>query len=180
MCVCMHTNPWIGRNVHIEHQIRFEIQNQEVDRIWKIEYQAADRPPMDRGPSAVSGSGQSGQKRRQSEVTRARTVHRPCADRPRQALKSSWASQLVTFIHWLSSLTLLTPKGHFCRLWADGEVKLRTDCPEACGTFNKHVFIPVFHNLMDFIKFLQIWGFFGFSLWSRIKQWIHKSDWWNC
>jgi hypothetical protein len=27
-----------------EHQFRFEIQNQKVDRIWKTEYQAADRP----------------------------------------------------------------------------------------------------------------------------------------
>jgi hypothetical protein len=42
-----------------EHQIRFEIQNQKVDKVWRFEYQAADRPPMDRGPSAVSGSGQS-------------------------------------------------------------------------------------------------------------------------
>jgi hypothetical protein len=28
-----------------EHQFRFEIQNQKVDKIWKTEYQAADRPP---------------------------------------------------------------------------------------------------------------------------------------
>jgi hypothetical protein len=27
------------------------------------------------------------------------------------------------------------------------------DCPEACEKFDNHVFILVFHNLMDFIKF---------------------------
>jgi hypothetical protein len=80
-----------------EHQFRFEIQNQKVDRIWKTEYQAANRPPMDRGPSAVSGTGQSGQKRRPSEVIRARTVRRPYADRPRQTDMTGRGSQLVIF-----------------------------------------------------------------------------------
>jgi hypothetical protein len=170
MCICMHTNPWIGRNVHIWASNQIWIQNQKVDIIWKIEYQAADRPLMDRGPSTVTGSGQSGQKRRPSEVIRARTVRRPCVDRPRQADKTGRGSQLVISTHCLSSHALHSPKGHFHRLCADREEKLRTDSPKACGKFNKHVFIPVFHNLMDFIKFLQIWGLFGFSLWSRIEQ----------
>jgi hypothetical protein len=117
---------------------------------------------MDHGPSAVSGSGQSGQKRRQSEVIRARTVRRPCADSPRQAVKTGRGSQLVISTHCLSSHALHSPKGHFRRLCADGEEKLRTDSPKACGKFNKHVFIPVFHNLMDFIKFLQIWDYLDF------------------
>jgi hypothetical protein len=42
-----------------EQQIKFEIQNQKVDKVLRFEYQAADRPGKDRGPSAVSGSGQS-------------------------------------------------------------------------------------------------------------------------
>jgi hypothetical protein len=42
-----------------ERQIRFEIQNQKVEKVWRFEYQAADRPGKDRGPSAVSGPGQS-------------------------------------------------------------------------------------------------------------------------
>jgi hypothetical protein len=42
-----------------EHQFDFEIQNQKMDKHWKTEYQVADRLPMDRGPSAVSGTGQS-------------------------------------------------------------------------------------------------------------------------
>jgi hypothetical protein len=42
-----------------ELQLKFEIQNQKVDKVWRFEYQAADRPGKDRGPSAVSGSGQS-------------------------------------------------------------------------------------------------------------------------
>jgi hypothetical protein len=42
-----------------ERQIRFEIQNQKVDKVWRFEYQAADRPGKDHRPSAVSGSGQS-------------------------------------------------------------------------------------------------------------------------
>jgi hypothetical protein len=117
---------------------------------------------MDRGPSAISGSGQSGQKRRRSEVIRARTVRRPYADRPRQAVKMGRGSQLVISTHSLSSRALHSPKGHFRRLCADGEEKLRTDSPKACGKFNKHVFIPVFHNLMDFIKFLQIWDYSDF------------------
>jgi hypothetical protein len=42
-----------------EQQIKFEIQNQKVDKVGIFEYQAADRPGKDRGPSVVSGSGQS-------------------------------------------------------------------------------------------------------------------------
>jgi hypothetical protein len=93
-----------------EHQFRFEIQNQKVDKIWKTEYQAADRPPMDRGPSAVSGTGQSGQKCRQSECIRARIVCQPCADRPRQAVKPGRGSKLVISAHCISSLAPLSPK----------------------------------------------------------------------
>jgi hypothetical protein len=93
-----------------EHQFGFEIQNQKVDRNWKTEYQAADRPPMDRGPSAVSGTGQSGQQCRQSECIRPRTVRRPCADRPRQAVKPGRGSRLVISALCNSSLTLPSPK----------------------------------------------------------------------
>jgi hypothetical protein len=89
-----------------EHQFRFEIQNQKVDRIWKTEYQAADRPPVDRGPSAVSGTGQSGQQCRKSECIRTWTVRRPCADRPRQAVKPGRGSRLVISAHCISSLAL--------------------------------------------------------------------------
>jgi hypothetical protein len=42
-----------------ERQIKFEIQNQKVDKVWIFEYQVADRPGKNRGPSDVSGSGQS-------------------------------------------------------------------------------------------------------------------------
>jgi hypothetical protein len=42
-----------------ERQIRFEIQNQKVDKVWRFEYQTADHPGKDRGPFVVSGSGQS-------------------------------------------------------------------------------------------------------------------------
>ena len=93
-----------------EHQFGFEIQNQKVDRHWKTEYQAADRPPMDRGPSAASGTGQSGQKCRQSECIRAWTVRHPCADRPRQAVKPGRGSKLVISAHCISSLALHSPK----------------------------------------------------------------------
>jgi hypothetical protein len=70
-----------------KHQLGFEIQNQKADSNLKNEYQAADRPPMDRGPSAASGNGQSVQPRRPSAHIRARTVRRPSADRPRQGSK---------------------------------------------------------------------------------------------
>jgi hypothetical protein len=65
---------------------------------------------MDRGPSAVSGTGQSDQKRRPSEVIRAWTVRRPYADRPRQADKTDRGSQLVISTHYLSSHALHSPK----------------------------------------------------------------------
>jgi hypothetical protein len=42
-----------------EQQIKFEIQNQKVDKVWRFEYQTADRPGKNRGSSAVSGSEQS-------------------------------------------------------------------------------------------------------------------------
>jgi hypothetical protein len=145
-----------------EHQFGFEIQNQKVDRHWKTEYQAADRSPMDRGPSAVSGTGQSGQQCRQSEFIRPRTVRRPCADRPRQAVKSGRGSRLVICALCNSSLALHSPKSPLCRLCADGEEKLRTDSPTACEKSNQHVVITVFHNLMDFNKFLLFWDYSDF------------------
>jgi hypothetical protein len=87
-----------------------KFKNQKVDRNWKTEYQAADRPPMDSGTSAVSGTGQSGQQCRQSEYIRMRTVRRPCADRPRQAVKPGRGTRLVISAHCNSSLALLLPK----------------------------------------------------------------------
>jgi hypothetical protein len=117
-----------------EHQFGFEIQNQKVDRHWKTEYQAADRPPMDRGPSAASGTGQSDQQCRPSALFRARTVRRPCADRPRQAVKTDRDRRLVIYVTCFFSLALHSPNSLLCRLCADGEVTLRTDSPTACGT----------------------------------------------
>jgi hypothetical protein len=116
-----------------EHQFRFEIQNQKVDRHWRTEYQVADRPPMDRGPSAVSGTGQSDQQCRPSDLIRARTVRRPCADRPRQAVKSDRGRRLVICVPWLFSLAIHSPNSLSCRLCADGEVTLHTHSPTACG-----------------------------------------------
>jgi hypothetical protein len=116
-----------------EHQFGFEIQNQQVDRHWKTEYQAADRPPMDRGPSAASGTGQSDQQCRLSDLIRARTVRRPCADRPRQAVKSGRGRRLVICVPWPFSLAIHSPNSLLCRLCTDGEVTLRTDSPTACG-----------------------------------------------
>jgi hypothetical protein len=93
----------------------------------------ADRPPMDRGPSAASGTGQSDQQCRPSELIRPRTVRRPCADRPRQAVKSGRGRRLVICVLCPFSLTLHSPNSLLCRLCADGEVTLRTDSPTACG-----------------------------------------------
>jgi hypothetical protein len=116
-----------------EHQFRFEIQNQKVDRHWKTEYQAADRPPMDHGPSAASRTIQSDQQCRPSELIRPRTVHRPCADRPRHAVKSGRGCRLVICVLCPFSLALHSPNSLLCRLCADGEVTLHTDNPTACG-----------------------------------------------
>ena len=116
-----------------EHQFGFEIQNQQVDSNWKNEYQAADRPPMDRGPSAASGNGQSEQPRRPSEIIRARTVRRPRADRPRQGRKRDRARRLASCAH--SVVLFCSPLAYtlLCRVCADREVKLRADSPTACS-----------------------------------------------
>jgi hypothetical protein len=116
-----------------EQQLGFEIQNQKVDRHWKTEYQATDRPPMNRRPSAASGTGQSDQQSRQSELIRSWTVRRPCADRPRQAVKSGRGRRPVICVLCPFSLALHSPTSLLCRLCADGEVMLRTDSPIACG-----------------------------------------------
>jgi hypothetical protein len=84
-----------------EHQFGFEIQNQQVDSNWKNEYQAADRPPMDRGPSAASGTGQSDQPRRQSEIIRARTIAAPARTVRDRAVKTGSGSRLVSCAHSL-------------------------------------------------------------------------------
>jgi hypothetical protein len=140
-----------------EHQFGFEFQNQKVERHWKTEYQDADRPPMDRGPSAASGTGQSDQQCRLSELIRPRTVRRPCADRPRQAVKSGRGHRLVICVLCHFSLALHSPNSLLCRLCADGEVMLRSDSPIACEKLNQHVVLTVSHNLMDFVKSLYFW-----------------------
>jgi hypothetical protein len=65
-----------------ERQIRFEIQNQKVDKVWRFEYQAADRPGKDRELSTISGSRQSESAEQIVCINRAQTVCRPRADRP--------------------------------------------------------------------------------------------------
>jgi hypothetical protein len=57
-----------------EHQIRFEIQNQKVDRIWKIEYQAADRPQYQDLDSPVRSVDSLKLPGRRPSVAPARTV----------------------------------------------------------------------------------------------------------
>jgi hypothetical protein len=94
-----------------ELQFGFEIQNQKMDKHWKTEYQAADRPPMDRGPSAVSGTRQSGEECRLSEFIRLQTVRRPYEDRPRQAVKVGQRQQTYYFHSCNSTLALHSPKG---------------------------------------------------------------------
>jgi hypothetical protein len=137
-----------------------------------VRVRTADRPPHQDLDSPRQQNRQSELLVRGLSAIPARTVHDRQLSRA-EAVRLSVSS--VAF----SSHTLHTSKGNSRRLWADREANLRTDCMEACWKFNNHVFIPVFQNLMDFIRFLQIWGFFGFSLWSRIEQWIHKYDWWN-
>jgi hypothetical protein len=75
--------------------LKFKIR--KWTNIGKTEYQAADRPAMDRGPSVISGTRQSGWECRQSEFIRPRTVCRPCADRPRQAVKVGQRQQTCYF-----------------------------------------------------------------------------------
>ena len=116
-----------------EHQFGFGIQNQKVGRDWQNEYQAADRPPMDRGPSAASGNGQSEQPRRLSEVIRARTVRRPARTVRDRAEKGTEPADLPVVPIRLFSLALHSLYPLLCRVCADREVKLRADSPTACS-----------------------------------------------
>ena len=121
---CISTLGLVKMSIY-EHQFGFGIQNQKVDSNWKNEYQAADRPPMDRGPSAASGNGQSDQPRRPSAVP-ARTVR----DRTE---KGAVAADLPVVLIRLFSLALFSPNTLLCRVCADGEVKLCADSPTTCG-----------------------------------------------
>jgi hypothetical protein len=117
---------------------------------------------MDRRPFAVSGTRQFGQKRRQSEVIRARTVCRPYADRSRQAVKPGRGSKLVISAH-CSPVSLSTrQKVSFVDCARTVKRSCTRTVRKLVEKFNKHVVIPVFHNLMDFIKSLQIWDYSDF------------------
>jgi hypothetical protein len=63
---------------------------------------------MDRGPSVVSGSGQSGSAVQTVLITRAQTVCRPCADHPRHAVKLGQRQSTCHFHPLPSPLTLST------------------------------------------------------------------------
>jgi hypothetical protein len=92
-----------------ERQIKFEIQNQKVDKVGIFEYQAADRPrhqdldslSQQSKPSELTGRGPSADP---SRTVRDRLISR--AEAVRVSL-----STLVSL-----SLTLHTPKGDSCRL----------------------------------------------------------------
>jgi hypothetical protein len=170
--ICMHTNPWIGQNVHIWAINQIWNSKSESGQSWDIWVSG-------RGPSDVSGSGQSEATDQTVWIDRARTVRRPLTDRPRQADKSGRGSQFVTFNACLLSHTPHA-KSDSWRLRADGGPKLRTDCPGDCWKFINHVFILVFQNLMEFVWFIQLWEFLGVSFWSGIGQWNYNFDWWNC
>lgn len=117
-----------------EPQFRFEIQNQQVDSNWQNEYQAADRPPMDRGPSAPSGNGQSVQA--PQTVWTHQGADRPPPQRGPSATgqKSRSAAADLSFVLTRSiSLALYSPYTLLCRVCADREVQLRADSPTACS-----------------------------------------------
>jgi hypothetical protein len=140
-----------------EHQFGFEIQNQQVDNNWQNEYQAADRPPMVRGPSATSGNEQSVQLRRPSGYIRARTVRRPSADSPRQGSK---IAQWPETCHLCSlALSLLLSTRHILSC-VECARTVKCSCVrtvrQLAATFPQHVFITVSSNLVDLIKFHQL------------------------
>ena len=138
-----------------KHQLGFEIQNQKADSNLKNEYQAADRPPMDRGPSAASGNGQSVQPRRPSAHIRARTVRRPSADRPRQGSKVDQWPQTCHLCSLALPLLLSTRQILSC---VECARTVKCSCVrtvrQLVATFHQHVFITVSSNLVDFIKCL--------------------------
>jgi hypothetical protein len=147
-----------------EPQFGFEFQNQQVDRNWKNEYQAADRPPMDRGPSAASGNGQSDLPRRLSAIIRKRTVRRPSADRPRRAEKGAVAADLPVVLIHLFSLALFSPNTLLCRVCADGEVKLCADSPTACGNIPSTCLHHGIFKSCGFHQISSLLRLFGFPL----------------
>jgi hypothetical protein len=115
-----------------EQQFRFEIQNQKVDRIWKTEYQAADRPPPLRGPSATD--------------SKAGQRQQTCYFCSLQLLSRSPLAKRVSFVNCAR-----TEKRSYART-----------VRKLVEKFNQHVVITVFHNLIDFIKSLQFWDYLDF------------------
>jgi hypothetical protein len=147
----------------INSDLKFKIRKWTEFGKLSIRLQTVRPWTVDHGPSAVTGTGQSGQKLRLSEVIRARTVRLPCVNRPRQADMTGRGSQLVIFY----SLPLLSHSPLAKRvLFVDCARTEKRSCAwtvrKLVEKFNKHVVIPVFHNLMDFIKSLQIWDYSDF------------------
>jgi hypothetical protein len=93
----------------------------------------ADRPRNQELDSPISNADRLNSSGRGPSAAHARTVRRPCADRPRQAVKTGRDRRLVICATCSFSLALLSPNNLFCRLCAAGEVTLRTDSPTACG-----------------------------------------------
>ena len=159
----MHTNSWIGQNVHIWAPIRIRNSKSESGqklekwvsgrgpsahgprtvrsiRKWTVraasqtvwDHQGADRPPPQRGPSAT------GQKKGQSPQT--------CQ------LCPFGCSLLLSTRYILSCVECARTVKWSC---------VRT-VRQLAATFPQHVFITVSSNLVDLIKFHQLWDYLGF------------------
>jgi hypothetical protein len=159
----MHTNPWIGRNVHIWAPI--PIWNSKSESGQTLENWVSGRGPSAHGPRTIRSI------RNWTVRLAMQTVwiHQAANHSPPLRGPSATGSKSRAEAAGLLFLLFATPlspstrqKGLLCRLCTDGEGKLCTDNPTACEKFNQHVVITVFHNLMDFIKSIQFWDYSDF------------------
>jgi hypothetical protein len=102
-------------------------------RPWTIRPWTADRLQHQELDSPISNADRLNSSGRGPSAAPARTVRRPCADRPRQAVKLGRGRRLVICVLCPFSLALHSPNSLLYRLCADEEVTLRTDNPTACG-----------------------------------------------
>jgi hypothetical protein len=90
MCICMHTNPWIGRNVHIWAPIRF--WNSKSENGQTLENWVSGRGPSAHGPRTIRRI------RNWTVQLGMQTVWtHQAADRPRQAVKVRQRQQTCYF-----------------------------------------------------------------------------------
>jgi hypothetical protein len=163
MCICMHTNPWIGRNVHIWAPI--QIWNSKSESRQNLENWVSGRGPSARGPRTVRSIRNWTVRSAVQKVWMHQDVDRPPPLRGPSATgsKAGQRQQTCHFcsLHLLSRSPLAKTVTFVDCARTEKRSYART-VRQLVEKFNQHVVITVFRNLMDFIKSLQFWDYSGF------------------